>query len=49
MKVRGDIRSSSDDQVLALIYAVRQFEDKKKNSDQAAYDIGFVIARKLLE
>jgi hypothetical protein len=49
MKIRADVRSASDDEVLALIYAQREFRDKKKNSDEAAYNMGYVVAQKLSE
>ena len=49
IKVRADISLSSNQEVRALVYAERKFKDKRKNSDQAAYDIGFVAARKLSE
>jgi hypothetical protein len=49
MKIRADVRSVSENEVLALIYAQREVKSKGKNVDQAAYSIGFSIAEKLLE
>jgi hypothetical protein len=49
MKVRGDVCLASNDEVLAIIYVQRWFKNKGKNSDKAAYDVGYVVAHKLSE
>ena len=49
MKVRGDLRSAPDNEVLALLYAQREFRDTREGPGLAAYDIGRIIARELSE
>ncbi len=47
MKVRADVCSVSQDEVLALVYAQGKFKGRLKDSDQAAYQIGYSVAEKL--
>jgi hypothetical protein len=49
MKIRADVYSIEQNEVLALIYARREFKDNRKNYDQAAYDMGYALAERLLE
>ena len=47
MRARADLRAVSDDEVLALVYVQRAFRDAPKDSDQAAYNIGYTLAQEL--
>ncbi len=49
IKVRADLRLVSDDEVVALMYAEREFKIKGKNSSEVAYNIGHAMAQKLSE
>ena len=49
MKIHADVRSVPQDEVLALFFAKREFKDKSGYVDQSAYNVGHVMAQKLLE